>query len=120
MTSRESILGVITDRTGGGLPAPWPGPVVEGDLLARFSAELAGLGAEVVSAERLSELAGMTVFADADVPGAYLTGLVRTEDVWAAEVGVTLADFAVADTGSLVLNAGPGRHRLASLAPPHH
>ena len=40
--------------------------------------------------------------------------------VWDAEVGVTMAEFAVAETGSLVLAARAGRRRLASLAPPVH
>lgn len=37
-----------------------------------------------------------------------------------AEIGVTGADYAVADTGTLVLASGPGRPRLASLAPAAH
>lgn len=35
-------------------------------------------------------------------------------------VGITGADFGLADTGSLVLVSGPGRGRLASLLPPVH
>ncbi len=37
-----------------------------------------------------------------------------------ADLGVTAADFAVAETGTLVLTTGPGRPRLASLAPAAH
>lgn len=37
-----------------------------------------------------------------------------------AEIGVTLADFAIADTGTLVLVSGAERHRLISLLPPIH
>lgn len=37
-----------------------------------------------------------------------------------ADAGVTLVDAAVADTGSLVLAAAPGRPRLVSLLPPVH
>ncbi len=37
-----------------------------------------------------------------------------------ADVGVTGADFAVADTGTLVLLARPGAPRMASLLPPIH
>ena len=81
---------------------------------------MSGLGAEAVTIDRLPELAGQTVFTDADVPPEFLKGLVPTADVWAADVGITLVDYAIADTGSLVLNAGQGRYRLASLAPPHH
>jgi L-lactate dehydrogenase complex protein LldG len=35
-------------------------------------------------------------------------------------IGLTGADAALADTGALVLAAGPGRGRLASLLPPVH
>jgi L-lactate utilization protein LutC len=38
----------------------------------------------------------------------------------ACEVGLTGADFGLADTGSLVLVSGEGRGRLASLLPPVH
>lgn len=46
------------------------------------------------------------------VPGGY--------PVWDAEVGVTAADLAVAETGSLFLATGPGRPRLYSLCPMLH
>ena len=37
-----------------------------------------------------------------------------------AQIGVTFADFAIADTGTLVLVSGEERHRLVSLLPPIH
>ncbi|HEX8560554.1 MAG TPA: lactate utilization protein [Pyrinomonadaceae bacterium] len=37
-----------------------------------------------------------------------------------ARVGLTLADYAIAETGTLVLLSGGERHRLVSLAPPVH
>ncbi|MHB9145006.1 MAG: LutC/YkgG family protein [Symbiobacteriia bacterium] len=37
-----------------------------------------------------------------------------------ARVGITGADWAVAETGSIVLTASPGRGRLVSLLPPIH
>lgn len=40
--------------------------------------------------------------------------------VAAAEVGVTGADLALAETGSLVLRSGAGRPRSTSLLPPYH
>ncbi len=33
--------------------------------------------------------------------------------IWDAEVGVTTADMAIAETGSLLLSTGPGRPRFA-------
>ena len=40
--------------------------------------------------------------------------------VWEAEVGVTTADLAIAETGSLLLAPGPGRPRMVSLSPMIH
>ncbi len=37
-----------------------------------------------------------------------------------AEVGITGADWALATTGTLVLHAGHGKPRMASLLPPYH
>lgn len=37
-----------------------------------------------------------------------------------AQVGITGCDWAIAATGTLVLSAGPGRSRMASLLPPTH
>jgi L-lactate dehydrogenase complex protein LldG len=65
-----------------------------------------------------------TVFADDDawnaLPADLRSSLSRADDVWTADSGLTLVDRAVAETGSLVLSAGGGRARLASLAPPRH
>jgi L-lactate dehydrogenase complex protein LldG len=55
-----------------------------------------------------------------DDDAAELSELSTTADVWTADVGITLADVAVAETGSLLLAAGPGRGRMNSLAPPTH
>lgn len=38
----------------------------------------------------------------------------------AADIGITSATYAVAETGSLAMASAPGRERLASLAPPVH
>lgn len=38
----------------------------------------------------------------------------------AAQIGLTEADYGIAETGSLVLESGPGKSRLASLLPPVH
>lgn len=52
-----------------------------------------------------------------------LDGTDRTalrDRVAGAELGVTGVDFAVAETGSLILTSGPGRGRAVSLLPPYH
>jgi L-lactate dehydrogenase complex protein LldG len=40
--------------------------------------------------------------------------------IMSADVGITSASYAVAESGTLAMASGPGRERLASLAPPVH
>jgi hypothetical protein len=86
-------------------------------LWDEFQSRLEGLGGKMVASANL-DLAAQVCFIDGDVSG--FESVTRTDDVWQADVGVTSALFAIAETGSLVLAAGPGRARLASLAPPVH
>lgn len=44
----------------------------------------------------------------------------RRERIVAADIGITSASYAIAETGSLAMLAGPGRDRMASLLPPIH
>lgn len=44
----------------------------------------------------------------------------RRAELATATIGITGADAALSDTGSIVLVSGPGRGRLASLLPPVH
>jgi L-lactate dehydrogenase complex protein LldG len=86
----------------------------------RFVERLQALGGEVRSLVDLEALAGRS-FLDPDVPAKVKEKLGKpVQTVWEAEAGVTLCDLAVAETGSLLFAARPGRSRLASLAPPLH
>jgi len=51
---------------------------------------------------------------------AALPADVRRAQMLAADIGITSASFAIAETGSLVMMAQPGQERLASLLPPVH
>ena len=42
------------------------------------------------------------------------------EELFASDIGVTSAQWAIAETGTLVLGSGAERHRLVSLVPPVH
>jgi L-lactate dehydrogenase complex protein LldG len=44
----------------------------------------------------------------------------RREAMLSAEIGITGADLAIAETGSLVVGSRPGKERVASLLPPFH
>ena len=92
----------------------------DNQLWEEFGRRLEALGGRVVTlAEALEFAADKSCWRDPDceVPG--MTGRLVASP-WEAEVGFTLGDLAVAETGSLVLSAGPGRARLASLASVHH
>lgn len=49
-----------------------------------------------------------------------LSSEARRAELSAATIGITGAEAALSDTGSVVLVSGPGRGRLASLLPPVH
>lgn len=44
----------------------------------------------------------------------------RREKILAADVGITSADIAIAETGTLVVCSQPGQERISSLVPPLH
>jgi len=54
-----------------------------------------------------------------EAAAAKVLGISAVEDeLWDVEIGVTLADLAIAETGTLVVSAGEGKRRMSSLAPP--
>jgi L-lactate utilization protein LutC len=90
-------------------------------LWARFASRLESLGARLAGEEDLRSLAGRAGIWDDDVPASAKSLQLRpVSDVWEAEVGLTLAECAIAESGSLLLAAGPGRRRMSSLAPDLH
>lgn len=99
-------------------------------LWAIFTERLSELGGHVVSLSdqpwgacllrRLDELGLPAANAFVDGDAEEVLDLRSTEEVWKADVGVTTVACAIAETGSVLLTAGAGRHRLASLAPPVH
>ncbi|MCH8980091.1 MAG: LUD domain-containing protein, partial [Armatimonadetes bacterium] len=121
MADRDWILASIPDGAGGSPPDPG-GPVVrtipEANLWETFLERLQAHSGEI---KALTDLSGLRAVCDSDVPAEVKATLGEpAPSVWDAEVGVTMAEFAVAETGSLVLAALAGRRRLASLAPPVH
>lgn len=55
-----------------------------------------------------------------DDPDARLPGGEDRSPLLRAVIGITSADYAIAETGTIVLVSGRERHRLASLLPPVH
>jgi len=150
MTSREAILRDIRNNLGRGAPVadPVPPPVrlnvpnvpvglrIE-RMLDRVAA-LAGAAFHAKSAaEALAYVAGITagrtsiasnsaVLRDIGItalPGveSAVTDSVKLRGLCAtADFGITSADYALSDTGSLVMIASPEDARLISLLPPVH
>lgn len=118
MSSRELILGSLSAKDVA-YPAIAARPAAGEDLWAKFGEELALLGGEVHTLADLKEIKGKC-WIEPDVPAAISEGLARATDIWEAEVGLTIGDFAIAESGTIAIGTGYQRSRLASLAPPHH
>jgi len=121
MTERDSILAAINEPLGDEIPPVFirhRTPL--SDLWVEFEEALVDLGGQVLPAGALSLLLNRDsgYWVDEDAAALLPTAGERASSVWEAELGVCIADLAIAETGSLLLASGPGRARLASLAPP--
>jgi L-lactate utilization protein LutC len=123
MSSRDQILARIREAVDPMDSAPPPvrlTPSAEFDRVQRFTEALTALGGSVIQArgaqdaeQKLQEmLAGKAFISSKDA--------FSREDCAAAEIGVTSAEYALADTGSLVFLSESGEARLISLLPPRH
>lgn len=117
MGARDRILARIVDAES---PLPSLRPITSfepADLWTQFLARFEELGGQELDANRLRLLLGLSTWIE---PAA--ARLVDQEssaaEIWDAEVGVSVAVVAVAETGSLVVTSHPGAHRLSSLIPP--
>lgn len=119
MSDRDAILGQLRPREGVVAPATVAAvPPLEGELWDVFAERLAELGGRVVELTGEVSLDSLAVATGLDLSS--VVGDDWTGDVWTAEVGVTWADLAIAETGSILIRSGPGRARLHSLTPPVH
>jgi L-lactate utilization protein LutC len=147
--NREAILHRVRTALGRSSHSPVAAPpalpvrarIPAGERLACFRAALEGLGGtvDVVASPEQARaavkhlLAGRSAVA-ADHPLLTVCGIggiggvvkgIHTADAWrqacaTSEAGVTSAEYALAETGSLVLMASPENPRLASLLPLTH
>ena len=149
MTSaREAVLGAVRRAltkvpaapTAAGPSPARPDDWTTAERVERFRAKLEGVGGVVhevadaaAAATLLGELrdaGGWSEVAISDEPlvaevtgGCGIEGFDGGSDrtrLEACDVGVTTAQFAVAETGTLVLLSSAERHRLTSLLPPVH
>lgn len=123
MSDRSRILEGLPEGAADDLPAPWPIPshaLTRDQLWEAFASKLPELGARMASFDEVRELAPRQAAIDPDaLPFVENLGLLESP-IWEAKVGVTLAELAVAHSGSVLLSQAPGRMRMASLAPEIH
>lgn len=118
-------------------PAPTPDYSTK-DLADRFSNELAAVGGEIhrvateqqavetvsailgeINAKRVA-ISDIDLFEKADLQNIELIAEPSREELFAIDAGISTAQFAIAETGTLVLRSSMERHRLVSLVPPIH
>jgi LUD domain len=118
-TSRDRIFERIKATTGS---AVHPGSALsskfeESDLWSAFEAFLVALGGRIITLEELSSILEKRCFVEG--AAAAVLGIPPiSDDVWDVEIGLSLAEFAIAETGTLIVTASEGRARMSSLAPP--
>jgi L-lactate dehydrogenase complex protein LldG len=148
MADRDRILATLRsqERTVT-YPQAWESRRRFDDLAVRFTASLTAAAGEVHRAASLAEaigrlvsvlteLAAEAVVVNDEPPLSDIDLAARWPEIawrragspspdWrnacaAADAGITGADAALAETGTIVVSSGPGRSRLVSLLPPVH
>lgn len=114
VTAREAILNSISDRDKVLVREPAPTIAVQGDLWNLFRARLEALGGQVLSEFDLTDRIVWLEPAASEVIGIAPTAV----SIWDVEIGVSVAEFAIAEMGSVMVRSGDSRERLSSLIPP--
>jgi len=149
VSSREKILNRLYRHAGKPQPMPpvWTSWRASGSLAEQFAAALERSGGECIRTATLEsaqeklkalliEVGAHSAVANREAPltGLDLPGLApeitwryagEPGDEWRqvcseADVGVTAAGIALAETGSIILTSGAGKSRLVSSLPPVH
>ena len=137
MSSREAILGSIRSHLAASPPldpvqpvfSSGPTPLITSVVeLFRQNVEAVDGHCVVVQTEEevariLKNFGGRIAISDAPVLRRLMDSAEiapSASDVFAFDVGITTAQAAIADTGTLVLDSARERHRFVSLVPPVH
>lgn len=148
MTDRDQILAALRQQERPAThPPAWRSRRAFADLAERFTAALSAAAGEVTRAsslaaaldalgQALAELQAARVAVDAEPPLDGVDLAARWPAVaWHivgqtpgdlrafcvdADAGLSSADAALAETGTLVVASGPGKSRMATLLPPVH
>jgi L-lactate utilization protein LutC len=127
LTSRDEILSMARAALNrhAGDPIPPPPPVLlrrapEVDLLEQFTKALEALAGKVVVVKSDEEAQAAVVKALNGRTFIAVSSPFSRDATASTEVGITSADYALADTGSLVIFTESNESRLLSLLPPCH
>ena len=127
MTSRDEILSAaraaLKRRAGDPVPEPPAVLLTEGPkqgLVEQFTKALEALAGKVVVVSTRAEAEAAVDKALNGRSFIRSTDAFSREGIAATEVGITSADYALADTGSLVMFTESKESRLLSLLPPCH
>ena len=122
MEDREAILAALppAGRKSRFPAAQPPMPQYSAEVLwGIFTQQLEALGGRVGTRTDLEVILARPHILDHE--SASILGLPSGgAPVWDAEVGVTTADLAIAETGTVLLSTGPARARMISLSPMVH
>lgn len=136
MSSRETILGSIRSHLAASPPADLNEPVslltaaVETiPLVELFKQSLEAVNGHCIVVKNEEELTrvlnnfqGRVAISDAPVLNRLVQGTIapNASDIFQFDVGISTAQAAIAETGTLVLDSARERHRFVSLVPPVH
>lgn len=131
MSSRAAILNSIRSHLGANAPYEPPksvyspiAPTRVVDLFRQNVEAVDGHCIVVHTGEELTQIlksfAGRIAISDAPALAGLGDVAPDARDIFQYDVGITTAQAAIAETGTLVLDAARERHRFASLVPPVH
>jgi L-lactate utilization protein LutC len=131
--ARESIIGSIRSNLAVSKPYDRPNPNPDASVPLSRQAPSSTAAAEVVQVfkRNVEAVDGRCFVVESEAEGAEVVKRIvqgrrianpngRREDLFKSDVGVTRAQAAIAETGTLVLDSSVERNRLVSLVPPIH
>ena len=126
-SARESILGSIRTHLAASPPADDhpvtpANPVIlsNSDPITRFKESLEAVSGHCIIATDVTDVL-KRILTDLNAQRiAYSDNPPDKHDIFGFDVGVSTAQAAIAETGTLVLDSACERHRLVSLVPPVH
>lgn len=130
-SSRTAILSSIRSHLGANVPYESPksvySPVTPTRVVDLFKQNVEAVDGHCIVVHTEEELtrilqsfAGRIAISDAPVLAGLGDVSPNASDIFHYDVGITTAQAAIAETGTLVLDAARERHRFASLVPPVH